>query len=268
MKHILTERFRQIVNYNPSKGIINEGYGDVDTSNYICIGEIPYYPWGDRGDREEKVYIMVSPEKVMKYGKMVYDVRYCQNSDGSGLQDDSIPSYYKRQFTIYPEHQDDEYGEIFMGKKKDDSVLKEKHKEFVSKLFKLNGDVVLHHNTSYKITDGNIRKGEPNRWSNNTDIGIYFWGSRNSGSDPSGASAYTYYCLINNDELYDFETNAERMTLEQAMHKYKYVGQFWKGGEAIVVTTHHITPIFTIMDKQTGKWYDSDWNEMENPFDK
>ena len=39
------KRIQELYTYNPSKGIIKEAYGDVDTSGYICIGEVPYDPW-------------------------------------------------------------------------------------------------------------------------------------------------------------------------------------------------------------------------------
>ena len=29
------KRIQELYTYNPSKGIINEGFGDVDTSNYV-----------------------------------------------------------------------------------------------------------------------------------------------------------------------------------------------------------------------------------------
>lgn len=263
------KRFRQISFYNPKTQMLNEGFGDVDTSNYICIGEIPYYPWGGGSDENHnKVYIMVSPQKQMKWGKEQYDVRYTANSDGSGLQTDSLPSYHLSKFVIYPEHQNDEYGEIFMGQRKDTNITDQQHKEFVSKLFRTgNGQIILHHNSSMKITDGLIKKGQPNHYSSNTDVGIYFWGSRNSGNDPSSGSTYTYYCLIDENDLYDLSTDTERLiTLRRALSKYKYAGQYWANGDAICVNTFESTPIWCILDNHNGKWYDKDWNEIEKPF--
>lgn len=258
------KRIQELYTYNPSKGLINEGFGDVDTSNYVCVGEVPYWPWGNNGD---KVYAMVSPQKIKKWGNEVFDIRYTENNDGSGMQTDSIPSYAIERMRIYPEHYDDEYGEVFLGKKKSKEELELKHERFVSNLFRIDGNVILHHNSSYEITDGYIKKGEKNSWSNNADIGIYFWASRNSGSDPSGNSKYTYYCIINENSLYDFETNEERLTLPQALSKHDYVGQFWReNSDAIVVNTFLKTPIWSILDKQTGQWFDKDWNEIEKPF--
>ena len=268
MAQDIIKRFKQLSNYNVKKGIINEGLDDVDASKYICIGEVQnFFPWFDDTGKN-KVYIMASPEKIMKYGEMMYDIVYTENNDGTGRQTDSVPTYYKlRNAKIYPEHYDDEYGEMFLGKKKDENTIKEKHNAFMSNLFKIGNKVVIHHSSSYKITDGVIKKGTPNRWSNNSDIGIYFWGSRTSGNDVSGYSKYIYYCLINEHDLYDFETNEERfISLSEAMTKYKYAGQYWLKSNNIVVTTYFQTPIWCVLDKQTGIWYDKDWREIQKPF--
>lgn len=260
----IQKRFRELYKYNPSKGIIKEGYGDVDTSNYICIGEVPYSPWFNGPNR---LYIMVSPQKIMEYGEEQYDVRYTENSDGSGRQIQGIPIYVKRNAVIYPEHQNDEYGEIFLGKRKDKDLLIQQHKEFESKLFKYGENIILHHDSSFKVNDGFIKKGKPNWYSNNTDIGIYFWGSRTGGKDISNGGWYTYYCLIKKGDLYDLDTNEERLSLDQAIKKYPYVGQHWKNDDnVIVVNTYLPTPIWCILDKQTGKWYNKEWKEIEKPF--
>ena len=87
------------------------------------------------------------------------------------------------------------------------------------------------------------------------------------GEVPSNGGLYTYYCLIKKGDLYDLETNEERLSLEQAMKKYPYVGQNWQDEEnVIVVNTYQPTPIWCILDTQTGKWYDKDWNEIQKPF--
>lgn len=227
----------------------------------LCWRNPVQYIYGDG-----KSYIMVNPKKEMKWGQEIHDIRYTDNADGSGRQTDSIPNYCKERITIYPEHMDDEYGEMFLGKRKEQDKVEQEHNEFLSKLFIVGGNVILHHNSSYKIEDGFVKKGTPNGYSNNSDIGIYFWGSRNSGNDPSGASLYTYYCVIPQKELYDFETNAERMTLPNAMKKYNYCGQYWRDSDAIVVTTYSQTPIWCILDKGSGRWFDKDWNEIRKPF--
>ncbi len=260
----MLDRFNELTRYNPIKGRLNEGWNDVDTNGWLCIGEVAYDPWLSGID---KLYIMVNPQKTMKWGEMVNEVRYTENKDGSGKQIDNIPVRVKENATIYPEHYNDEYGEMFLGKKKDENTVKEQHEAFISKLFKKGNDIIIHHNSSYVIRDGLVKKGKPNGWSNNSDIGIYFWGSRNSGRDPSGSTSYTYYCIIHNDVLYDFETNDERLSMEKALIKYGYVGQYWNGdNEIIVINTFRQTPIWCILDKYTGKWYDKDWNEIEKPF--
>ena len=253
------KRFKELSNYNT----INEGYGDVDTTGWTCVGEVAYDPWLKGID---KLYVMVNPQKTMKFGKEVNDVRYTENPDGSGGQIDNIPTRFKEEITIYPEHQDDELGEIFLGKRQNDKTAEGKHKEFLSKLFRIGDDVIIHHNSSYPIKDGFVKKGRTNGWSNNTDVGIYFWGGKDCGKDPSNASTYTYYCIIEQDNLYDFETNAERLSLRQALRKHPYAGQYWTDGQSIVVNTLKDTPIWRILDKSNGKWYDKDWNEVKKPF--
>lgn len=264
----IQRRFRELFTYSPKKCLISEGYYDKKLSTWICIGEVEnYYPWvGVNSDNEKKTYIFVNPEKEMYGGRMRNEVRYAANKDGSGPQMESLPDYYREYIKIYPEHQDDEYGEMFLGKKKDNEILKRNMQKFNSMLFKLNGNIILHHNSSKKITDGLIKQGEKNGYSNNTDVGIYFWGSRNSGRDISGNSTYTYYCAINPNDLYDFETNEERLTFRQALQKYHYVGRYWTKGEAIVVNTFKYTPIWCILDRTNGQWYDKDWNVVEKPF--
>ena len=255
------ERFKLLAEYRTS---LKEAYGDVDTNGWICVGEVNYNPWG-AGDNT--LYIMVDPELSMYGGKMIHKIAYTTNADGTGKQVHSIPTRIEREAIIYPEHQDDEYGELFLGKKKDPETIKQMHQEFLSKLFRKGNYVIIHHNSSYKITDGVVKKGKPNGWSLNSDIGIYFWGSRNSGKDPSNSCQYIYYCLIPLQDLYDFETNEERiMSLDKALQKYDYAGQNWKKSDAIVVSTLKPTEIWCILDTSNGKWYDKDWNEIEKPF--
>lgn len=257
----ITKRLKELSFYG-ERLPINETIG----SDYLCIGEIPnYFPWG-KPHSENKIYIMVDPNITMKGGKEIHNVIYAENNDGSGLKTDEIPSINKNNAIIYPQYQDTELGEIFLGKKKENSEIELKHKAFLSKLFRMNGKVILHHNSSVKITDGVIKKGTPNGYSNNTDMGIYFWGSRNAGNDPSNGGLYSYYCIIDEKDLYDKETNPERLSLSQAMKKYKYVGQYWNDGQAVVVTTEQATPIWTILDKANGKWYDSKWQEINMTF--
>ncbi len=91
-----------------------------------------------------------------------------------------------------------------------------------------------------------------------------FWGSKEIGRDPSNVSTYTYYCLVNQSDVYDFENDMERFgSLMNALKTYKYVAQYWQGGPAIVVNTFTHTPISYILDKSTGKIYDANWQEIQ-----
>lgn len=235
-------------------------------SNYINIGKVAYWPFFKR-KKEHVLYVMISKGKVQKYGKQVYDVLYTENPDGTGLKTDSIPENAKNQIVVYPEYRDTEYGDFLLGERKNSATLDKEHAAFENALSSFNGKLVLRHDSSYAIKDGVIRKGKPNSYSKDSDIGIYFWGSNKTGKDNSNIGTYTYYCLIERNQLYDFQTNEERLSLLQALQKYPYAGQFWEDG-AIVVNTFKETPIWRIYDKQNGKWYDRNWNETENPFEK
>ena len=47
------QKFKQIINYNPKRGLIKES--KEDTNGWLCIGEIPdYFPWGVK---QNKTYI-------------------------------------------------------------------------------------------------------------------------------------------------------------------------------------------------------------------
>ena len=53
------QKFKQIINYNPKRGLIKES--KEDTNGWLCIGEIPdYFPWGVK---QNKTYIMVDPQE-------------------------------------------------------------------------------------------------------------------------------------------------------------------------------------------------------------
>ena len=92
----------------------------------------------------------------------------------------------------------------------------------------ISGDkVILKHDSSVRITNGVIAKGKTNRWSNNSDIGYYFWGSKKIGGDSSNGQTYTYICTVPLSDVYNFETNLERFpSLDQAMQEHKYCAQY------------------------------------------
>lgn len=236
-------------------------------SNYINIGKVAYWPFSKRKKKSEQVlYVMISPYKIKKWGNDVYDVRYTENPDGTGIGTDSLPVYIIHEIEIYPEFRNTEYGDFFLGERKDNETLEREHAQFENALFIFNNKVVLRHDSSHAIKDGLIRKGKPNSYSKNNDVGIYFWGSKQIGNDNSNVGAYTYHCLIDRNQLYDYQTNEERLSLVQALQKYPYSGQFWEDG-AIVVNTFKETPIWCIYNKQNGKWFDANWQQIGNPFE-
>lgn len=259
-------RFFKNALYDPKKGMLNEGFNDeVDLSGWVNIGEIPYY--------SDTLYIFIDPNyanvDVPEWRFKDTVIKLTPNKDGSGRQTTlgDIPVFYRQKFSLYPQYKDSEYADVLIGvKKKPTEQLEEEHNEIWSQLFRIGDNVCIHHNSSVKITDGVIKKGKANNWSNNSDVGIYFWGSRNDGRDPSGNSLYTYYCLISENDIYDKYSNPQRLNVDQALSQYKYVADFWHNKEAVLIRAGAETPIWRILNKQTGEWFDSKWNKVDRPF--
>lgn len=257
------KRMELLSEYNP-KQALNE-WGEKDSRGWINIGVIPNAaPFANRGD----AYLMVDPNAPQEDDMSNFKYRhttYNTKPDGTGIDIQSIPSYKTEYLQIYPEYRDTYYGDLFLGKRLGEEGER-MHKEFMSKLnISGGGDVILKHDSSVRITDGVIRKGKTNPWSNNSDIGIYFWGSKHIGRDQSNGQHYTYICTIPLNDVYDFETNLERFrSLRQAMAEHKYCAQYWDKNDnnAIVVNTFANTPIKAIKDNTTGKVYNSNWEEI------
>ena len=246
---------------NPDVRLLNEGLNDRDMTGWINIGVIKNGSnIGTGGD----AYLMVDPNypQTDDFGTYRYRATaYNTKPDGTGYEIE-VPTYQKQYLQIYDQYRDTYYGEAFLGKKKT-AEQEQKHQMFLRQL-EMSGDkVVLKHDSSYKITDGVVKKGQPNTYSNNSDIGIYFWGSKEPGNDQSNGSQYTYYCLVNANQVYDFENDMERYgTLVKAFKHYPFVAQYWKGGPAIVVNSLKPLPITYIKDNQTGKMYNGNWQKI------
>ena len=243
---------------NPDAMILNEGIFDREMNGWINIGIIKDTPYGD-------AYLMVDPDYPKTVDLSTYRYRatgYNSRPDGSGGEI-KLPEYIKGGLQIYDEYRDTFYGEPFLGPKKTEED-KKKHEEFIGRL-NISGDkVILTHNSSYRITDGEVKKGKPNRWSNNSDFGIYFWGSKKAGKDISNSGTYTYYCPVNIRQVYDFENNMERYgSMRKALEDYPYIAQYWEGGPEIVVNSSIPVKISRIKENKTGKIYDADWNEIK-----
>lgn len=195
---------------------------------------------------------------TFRYRNVTYNTR----PDGTGLSND-LPVNNLRRVKIYPEYRDTYYGDLFLGKRKGEQgeIM---HKEFMSNL-NISGDkLILKHDSTVKITDGVIKKGKTNGYSKDSDIGIYFWGSKKIGSDISNGQTYTYICTVPLSDVYDFQTNLERFpSLDQAMLEHKYCAQYWKKSKAIVVNTFHQTPIQAIKDNTNGKVYNANWEQID-----
>lgn len=262
----LINRYKDLCYYNPAIGI-NEMF-DKDCQGWICIGYIPNgnkaYTIGKELE-DKNAYIMVDPnaEKIDDRGYFKYrNVAYKSNPKGEGM-DLTILPYDMKNVIIYPEYKDTYYEELFFGRKKtkDDEI---KHQQFMHKLNRVGNDVILKHDSSVKITDGYIKQGEKNSYSNNSDIGIYFWGTKKIGNDKSNNQYYTYICTVPFNTIYDFENNMERFNdITNALNRYRYVAQYWQDEtDVIVVNTFQKTQIQAIRNNRTGKYYDSEWNEI------
>lgn len=212
-------------------------------------------------------YLMVDPNATPDDDMSYFKYRHTTwntKPDGTGDGFADIPAYKKESLKIYPEYRDTYYGELFLGKKKGEEGMKE-HEAFMNRLHMNGNDVVLKHDSNVKIDGGVIKIGKKNAWSNNSDMGIYFWGSKHVGSDVTNGCRYTYYCLVPVNQVYDFQTNLERyISLREAFEHHSYCAQQWQDDErAVVVNTFRNTPIYAVRDNSTGKVYDAEWHEVD-----
>lgn len=248
--------------------LLTEGMWDKDCRGWLNIGIIK--GWCARISGTD-TYLMVDPKAPEMEDRYLFRDKYTAwSSKPEGEERDcgTPPTYYLQYLEIYPEYRDTYYGEVFLGKRRDTDEDKRKHEEFLSKLYIVGNEVILHHDSSRKIENGVVSCGHSkNGYSNNSDIGAYFWGSPKSGSDPSNVATYTYYCKVPVKDIYDFDVNVDRLTLTQALSKYGYAGQTWgRTPSAICVNSYRSTPIWFIQDRRNGKCYDKDWNEIKSPI--
>lgn len=266
------DRFNRLVEYDhhkPDGGIISRPVDGADTSEWTLIGEIEY---GASWRKVDSAYIFAYPyaDKSDDYRRFIAD--NCSinlEKDGS----DGGHSFFGGKYAfdsrydkvkVYPEYENTYYDFIFNGKTQ--KYREEMHEKLEKELFVVGNSVVLQHDSSYKITDGVVKRGKQNPWSNNDDWGIYFWASRNVGTDPSNGGAYTYFCLVNLEQMYDATNNVENFEKnKEALMKYPYIYQKWVRGNAVACQTVRSTPIYCIRDNSNGKFYDKDWNEIEEP---
>lgn len=141
----------------------------------------------------------------------------------------------KKEYDIFPEYKNTYWDWFFNGL---NETKEQEHEWFLSQLDTVGDKVILKHRSPYKITDdvvGGKNKKAPNSWSNNTDIGNYFWGGK-IGEDPSGeGSDYTYYCEVPIDDIYDYRYNPKNYkSLKQAAEEEPYVGVPFGGSIAVI----------------------------------
>lgn len=135
-----------------------------------------------------------------------------------------------------------------------------------------NGQVVLKHDSSDRINNGVVDRprGKHNPYSNNSDIGNYFWASEERGKDPSNGKSNVYYCFVPVNEIYDMMANPKQYEdVETAAENERYVAVNWPVGQgAVVVVSQQPTPITFIEhngDDNDGL-YDANWNLIRSGY--
>lgn len=264
------EKLKFLIEYNPKKGgLLNEIINGYDISNWLNIGK--FYKYNTDGSGPTKLYyLFVNPNAKEISDLDIFrkdNFALCDNPDGVGNSRDlnAERDYRYDKIELYPEYQDGYYATALSGISTE-KYKQKKHEELMSKVFIIDNKVVLHHNSSYKITDGVVKRGKTNGYSNNNDWGVYFWASKHSGNDQSGGGMYTYYCLVNLDMCYDVTNNVENFTSDVRMsRRYPYHLKSWENGDAVACQTSVETPIWCIKDNSTGKFYNKNWEEIEKP---
>lgn len=232
--------------YNENSVIDN---GDVP-NGWINVGTVPYSQYGE-GD----INVWVNPNDVSQY-------MFATPISG---KEQSIPSYAKK-YHFKQEYLDTNLLDGILGPRKSPEELKASHAKFLSKL-NLDGDtLILFHNSPIKITGGRLSRGEKRGYSNNSDVGLtYYWGSKQSGADPSNGQQYTYFTHINVNDVYDFDTNPHRYRqIPAAFEEKDFIGITWENSpEAVCVVSNISLPIDYVIDRKTNTIYDKDWNKVE-----
>lgn len=268
---------RFIADYDVSKGgQLCEAFGSPDANGWKNIGEC--------GD----LYLMADPwlegldwHKLNKeWGNEYYDyalktshMTLTSEKDGTGANYGfTIPSWQLKSLRLYPQYANTIYDYILFGKPKEVSdEQKRDHEILMSKCFIVGDEMILHHNSKVRITDGVIRRGTPNIYTPKNFNGICFWASRNDGCDPSGGQQYTYYCRVPLNKVYDSRNNVEGIRSNSELYsKYPYEISLWEGrGDAVVCTTDVETPIWCVHRHYTNGseegWYDKSWNKISKP---
>ena len=277
------DNFKRLAEYTIHKSdgnTVEMNVDNADTKGWKFIGEIVY--GGPDWHKNDRKYILCYPdyteEIINSLGFSSFISSYLSvNADANGSDGGKyFYSLFDSRFDkikLNDEYKNGIFALIFKKYLVDDgdeatqNYREQKHQEFMNKLFQVGDNVIMHHNSSAKITDGVIKPGMPkNSYSNNNDWGVYFWASPNSGADQSGAGEYTYYCIVPIEQTYDVENNIENFkTDKEALAKYPYQLKDWKNGQAIACQTSKPTPIWRIRDNHNGKWFDNEWNEVNKP---
>lgn len=275
------EKFNQRLNefiIRGENGIKEFPIDGADTKGWIYIGEIAY-GGGEWRKENKRKYLLVFPQYTQEdinRGKSSFiekNISVNENTDGSDGGHYFYNNFDSRHDKIQLNeiYKNSVFALLFKNYIADSDnatqqLREQKHKEFMSRVNVIGDNVLMHHISDVKITDGYIKSGMPKQnYSNNNDWGVYLWASKNTGIDQSNAGDYRYYCIVPLEECYDVENNVENFKDDkELLAKYPYMLKDWKNGQAVACQTKKATKIWRIYENG-GKWYDEEWNEVEKP---
>lgn len=249
----------------------------ADTNGWTCIGEIVYGEDSWKKDSKRKlllVYPEYSPADLESGYFIEKNVSVNEDPNGSDGGHYFYSNFDSRfdKIQLNDAFKNSDFALLFKSYLIDSDnatqkLREQKHQVFMKRLFIVGDNVLMHHNSSAKITDGFLKAGMPKQsYSNNNDWGIYMWASKNSGQDQSNSSEYTYYCVVPLEECYDVVNNIENFkTDKEVLAKYPYMLKDWKQGQAVACQTNKPTRIWRIQSHNPTKWFDEEWNEVEVP---
>lgn len=256
---------------------------DLSSINWLRIGEVQNPVWSNKLMKNiyTTYYFEVNSDftqemeelKDMSVSRYLMTIRNMQkdlnglnldvfrfindNGEVQGVYFDDIKDNVK----IYDEYKDSPWADILL----DYSPTKEAyHREFLNNLNMQDGKLILTHSSDHQITDGFIKNSPSNShsYTPQSDMGYaYFWGSKNKGSDQSNSGGYTYFCVVNPNDVYDYSSNLENFKSQnEALSKYPFIAYYWQQEQTIAVKTKGGAKISYI--EHNGKYYSPDWNEI------
>jgi len=255
-------KFKFLCEYDVSKGgLLMESEGRYKLIGYIKDSDVKF-ALGD-------YYVLIDttvPESdnINQYAERA--IMYNSEEDGSGI---TLPHYreLKNFITLLPEYKNSYYEHAIFGEPED--IKKQKSEELFATIQQENGNAILTHNSSKKITDGYVRIGMTSNDYSASDFRgdntprAYFWGS-SGGMDVSNAHAtYIYTCEVPIDKIYDIQNNINHWDSKEAIANGYIATAYYMSGEkqrGTVVASYVSLPIKTIkISMDSSKIYNANW---------